>query len=130
MPIPPREFLQGLTSEEREELMGLGTIQRADEDQVLMERGEEADRVLIVLSGKVKVERDGRVLRVAAAGTLLGEMAIVDHRPRSATVTAVEPAEVLSISANQFRSFIMRTPHAALGVIEQLGRRLREADRR
>lgn len=130
MPIAPREFLQGLTSEEREELVSLGTTQRADEGQVLMERGEEADRVLVVVSGRLSVDRDGTFLRHSGPGALLGEMAIVDGRPRSATVTAVEPSEVLSVPANQFRSFIMRTPHAAFAVIEQLGRRLREADRR
>ncbi len=131
MPIPPREFLQALTREEREELLGLGTIQRVDEaGYVLMERGEEADRVLVVLRGCVSIRRDGDVLAERGPGALIGEMSIVDGRPRSATVETASPSEVLSVSANQFRSFILRTPHAALAVIEQLGRRLREADRR
>lgn len=131
MPIPPKEFLQGLTAEEREELLSLGTTQRVDETgYVLMERGEEADRVLVVLSGAVSVTRDGEVLARRGPGSLIGELAIVDGQPRSATVTTTEPSTILSVPANPFRSFIMRTPHAALGVIEQLGRRLRQAGRR
>jgi CRP/FNR family transcriptional regulator, cyclic AMP receptor protein len=130
MPLRPREFLQSLSVEERDELRELGTIQRVDADQVLMERGEEADRVLVVVHGSVRIERKGETLAVRGPGALLGEMAIIDRELRSATVVAVEPAEVLSISANNFRSYLARTPHAAMAVIEQLGRRLRQAERR
>ena len=131
MPIPPREFLQSLSSEEREELRSLGTVQRVDEaGYVLMEGGEEADRVFVVLTGRVSVTRANGARTDRGPGALIGEMAIVDGRPRSATVATLEPTEILSVPANPFRSFIMRTPHAAFAVIEQLGRRLREADRR
>jgi CRP-like cAMP-binding protein len=130
MPLAPREFLQVLPSEERDALMQLGTTQRVDEGQVLIERGEEADRVLVVLTGSVRVSRDGAELAVRGPGSLLGEMAIVDHRPRSATVEAVEAGEILSVPANNFRSFVGSHPRAALAVIEQLGRRLRQSERR
>jgi CRP-like cAMP-binding protein len=130
MPIRPREFLQALTADERRQLVSLGTTQLVEEDYVLMERGEEADRVLVVLSGSVAVLRDGERLATRGPGSLIGEMSIVDHRPRSATVVAAEPSEILSIPANAFRSFLAQTAHAAMAVIEQLGRRLREADRR
>src|SRR5688572_21113675 len=130
MPLPAKEFLQSLTSEERAELQSIGTTQRVDEDQVLIERGEEADRVVVVLSGSVRVSRDGVELAVRGPGALLGEMAIVDHRPRSATVEAVEAGEILSVPANNFRGFVGSHPRAAIAVIEQLGRRLRQAERR
>ena len=130
MPLPPREFLQALTAEEREQLTALGTLQQVDEGQVLMERGEEADRVLVVITGRVRISRDGVELTTRGPGSLIGEMAIVDHRPRSATVEALEPGQILSVPANNFRGFIGQSSHAALAVIEQLGRRLREADRR
>ena len=130
MPLAPREFLQVLTSEDRAALMRLGTTQRVDEGQVLLERGEEADSVLVVLTGSVRVSREGTELAVRGPGSLLGEMAIVDHRPRSATVDAVEAGEILSIPANNFRGFVASSPRAALAVIEQLGRRLRQAERR
>ena len=130
MPLAPREFLQVLASEEREALMQLGTTQRVDEGQVLIERGEEADRVVVVLTGSVRVSRDGVELAVRGPGALLGEMSIVDHRPRSATVEAVEAGEILSVPANNFRGFVASRPRAALAIIEQLGRRLRQAERR
>jgi CRP/FNR family transcriptional regulator, cyclic AMP receptor protein len=130
MPLPAREFLQALTTDERADLVRCGTTQRVDEGQILMERGGEADRVIVVVAGTVRVTRDDVELARRGPGALLGEMAIVDHRPRSATVEALEPCEIVSVPANQFRSFLGRSPHAALAVIEQLGRRLREADRR
>ena len=130
MPLAPREFLQVLPSEERDALMQLGTTQRVDEGQVLMERGEEADRVLVVLTGSVRVTREGAERAVRGPGALLGEMAIVDGRPRSATVEATEACEILSVSANNFRGFVAGSSRAAFAVIEQLGRRLRQAERR
>ena len=130
MPLPPREFLQALTSDERAALLNLGSTQRVDEGQILIEQGEEADLVVIVLSGSVRVTRGGELLAERGHGALLGEMAIVDHRPRSATVEVAEAGEVLTVPANNFRAFIMRSPHAALAVIEQLGRRLRQSERR
>ena len=130
MPLAPREFLQVLPSEDRDALMRLGTTQRVDEGQVLIERGEEADRVVGVLTGSVRVSRDGVELAVRGPGALLGEMAIVDHRPRSATVEALEAGEILSVPANNFRGFVASHPRAAVAVIEQLGRRLRQAERR
>jgi CRP/FNR family transcriptional regulator, cyclic AMP receptor protein len=128
--LPPREFLQALSAEEREELLTRGTIRLVDEGQVLIERGEEADLVLVVISGRVRVMHNDTQLAERGPGALLGEMAIVDRRPRSADIVAIEPCKVLTVSANNFRSFIARSPHAALAVIEQLGRRLRESERR
>jgi CRP-like cAMP-binding protein len=126
MPLRPKEFLQCLSAEERQKLMSLGTIQRVDEGQVLMERGEESDRVLVVLAGEVHITRDGVEVAVRGPGAIIGEMAIVDHQPRSASVVAMRDGEILTIPANKFRAFIGRSPQASLAVIESLGRRLRE----
>src|SRR5437870_3616811 len=70
------------------------------EGRVVFEEGEPGDGLYVILSGTVKIslaspEGDETVIALLAHGECFGEMAVVDGRPRSATATALEAAEVL-----------------------------------
>jgi len=100
-----------------------------------MARGDTADRVLVLEAGRVKVSiptSSGRdaVLTFRGPGALLGEQALVDESPRSATVVAVEPVQLLVVAASSFRSFLAARPQVALAMLAMLSARLRESDRR
>ena len=131
MPLPPREFLQALTTEERDELHAARHRRSAStRARCCSSAGRRPTSSSSCSPGACRVTRDGDALAERGPGALIGEMAIVDGTPRSASVEAIEAGEILTVSANNFRGFIARTPHAALAVIEQLGRRLRQAERR
>jgi CRP/FNR family cyclic AMP-dependent transcriptional regulator len=90
---------------------------------------------VIVTEGQVKVSfftDDGReiLLGVRGPGELLGEMSAIDGEPRSATATALEPAEALVMTAEDFKSFITDNPRVGLLLLQMLSRRLRDADRK
>ena len=92
------EFLQLLGDDDREALGGIGRRVEADRPEVLLARGDAADRVLVLESGRVKVTvpttaGTDAVLTFRGPGALLGEQALVDELPRSADVTAVEPVD-------------------------------------
>jgi CRP/FNR family transcriptional regulator, cyclic AMP receptor protein len=70
------------------------------------------------------------VLTFRGPGALLGDQSLVDESPRSATVTAVEPVELLVIAASAFRAYLGSHPAVALAMLATLSTRLREADRR
>jgi len=82
----------------------------------------------LVLSGKVSVSRGGREIRELSTGEYFGEMSMIDGRPRSATVTAVEPTRTLVISHNQFQDLVREEPEFALGLLKHLCGRLREGE--
>lgn len=86
-----------------------------------------------MLSGRLKVSTiasTGKELLLAVRdpGDLLGELSAIDRRPRSATVTALQPTEVSVIPAELFVEYLAETPAAALGVLRMITGRLRDAD--
>jgi len=98
----------------------------------LLEEGAPGDAVYALLEGRVAVrgalsEQEEGVLAVRSAGELVGEMALVDDLPRSATVTAEGPVRALRIPRAAFREAVGAHPEAALDLVRTLSARLREA---
>src|SRR4051812_16999398 len=128
-------FLDILSDEERAWLNGRGVVRSFPQATALVHEHDESDRVLFVLSGRVKIastSEDGRerVLAFRGPGEVLGELSAIDGKPRSATVIAVDPVRALVIPAADFRRFLERTPSATLWLLTRLISRLREADRK
>jgi CRP-like cAMP-binding protein len=101
--------------------------------QALFHVGQVPDRVLLLRSGRVKVEAStpsGRsvVLAVRGPGELIGELAALDEQPRSASIVALEPVEALALSHRDFVAFLLERPTAALALLRELSQRLRDAD--
>lgn len=97
-------------------------------------RGERAASVVLLERGRVKVTyvtEDGRetLLAVRGAGDVLGELAVLDEGPRSATVTALEPVVALVLSGAAFRAVLTGDGRLGMAVLRILDARLREADR-
>jgi CRP-like cAMP-binding protein len=63
-------------------------------------------------------------------GEVFGEVAVLDGEPRSATITALEPCELVIIQRNDFFHFLERAPQAAIKLLEVLARRLRRLSER
>jgi CRP/FNR family cyclic AMP-dependent transcriptional regulator len=128
-------FLATLTPADLEALTAWGRVRRFRRGSMLFQEGEQAEHVLIVQSGSVKVScftEDGReiMLAVRGPGELLGELSAIDGEPRSAAASALEPVEVLSVAAYDFRSFLEMRPRVATTLLQMLSRKLRDADRK
>ncbi len=127
----PGTFLALLDQPEREALDGLGVRRSFPRGALLMFQQEPGERVMILLSGRVKVaqvDEEGRelLLSIRDAGDVLGELAFIDHQPRLASVTALEPVSALVIPASAFRAHLERTPRVAVALLEVIARRFRE----
>ena len=98
--------------------------------RVLMRQGESGSEMFIVVSGRLTVERDGRMLSERRAGDVVGEIALLAKGPRTATVTAAEPSSLLVIERREFNTLMEEQPEIRLTIMEELVRRLRtlEAD--
>ncbi|HEY0406553.1 MAG TPA: cyclic nucleotide-binding domain-containing protein [Pyrinomonadaceae bacterium] len=99
--------------------------------QALCVEGEFGDEVFILLHGEAQVfrqEDDGReLLDVEKAGGFIGEMAVLDPAPRSATVIAGESGvRALRLNGNAFREALKNDPAIASSVIRRLAQRLRD----
>lgn len=135
-PLPEEEtFLALLSEANRAELLELGGPRRFDRGEHLMHQGEPGDRVLILLQGHVKasfVDAQGHeiVLSFRGPGDVLGELSFAHADPRSSNVIAIEPVQARAISASEFRAYLERRPTGALTLIDVLGRRFRDANRK
>jgi hypothetical protein len=104
------------------------------EGQILFREGDPADSVFRLLSGSVDILReldgDPILLGTVGAGQFLGEMGVVENRPRSATARAASEVEVEILTPTEFLDQIARSPQAARELIQRLSQRLRQADDR
>ncbi len=97
-------------------------------DEIFAE-GETGDALYLVLDGKVRVHRQDRVIAELGERECFGEMALLDAEPRSATVTALTPAQLLKITREDFEEIMSEKPEIGMGIIKVLTRRLRNAIR-
>jgi CRP-like cAMP-binding protein len=93
--------------------------------EVLIEAGASEDWLLVLVEGEVEVVRpDGRV-RMVPVDTI-GELAVLDPRPRVATVVARTDGRAFRLDRHDFTEAMRLRPEIATGVITALARRLRE----
>ncbi len=101
----------------------------------VIQAGDETDSLYVILAGKVKVlipDDQGRevILSVMGPHDFFGEMGILDDQPRSASVSTLEPCEMLRLSKAGFINCLKENADVAMLVIRNLVKRLREADRK
>jgi CRP-like cAMP-binding protein len=96
--------------------------------QVLFKEGEHAEFMYVLLSGTAEIIVRNRVLETAAAGAIVGEMAMIDESVRSATVIAKTDCKFLPIERERFNFFIQKKPEFAQHVMRVLVDRLRRTD--
>ena len=106
----------------------LGVMELSQGDTVF-EEGENGEFVCFVVSGEVEVIKKsftGETTRLARLGTgqTIGEMALVDELPRSATVKVREPSSLTVLSRKEFDALIARYPEMGVKILKHLARSL------
>jgi CRP-like cAMP-binding protein len=82
----------------------------------------------IVLSGQLRIGDGNEIFEQLAPGGLVGEMALIDHTPRAATVTAQTDCTLAAIDEKRFVFLAQQTPSFALNVMRSLSQRLRRME--
>jgi CRP-like cAMP-binding protein len=88
----------------------------------LMVEQQPADKAYLILSGEVSVRRHGEEVARLGAGEVIGEMALVNHKLRSATVVAATPLEVLHFTDETVEALTEKIPHfrdALMGAVQE-----------
>ena len=95
----------------------------------LFRQGEPADLMYVLTTGEARILVGQREVERLLPGAIVGEMALIDREPRSATVEAVTDCEFVCVDEKRFKFLVTETPGFALGVMRVLADRLRNADR-
>jgi CRP-like cAMP-binding protein len=98
--------------------------------QTVVEEGLLGETLFVVLSGEGKVVRKGRTLARVRPGDFFGELSALDGGPRTATIVAQTPLEVLRLFRRTLFSLLSDEPQLALKLMDGIVRRVREIDRR
>jgi CRP-like cAMP-binding protein len=77
---------------------------------ILMLEGEPGDEFYVIVDGTVRIEKGERTIRSMTPGSFLGEIALVERRPRSATATATSDVTVLSLHQHEFDRLLETMP--------------------
>jgi hypothetical protein len=124
-------ILAGLEPEDLDELAGVVIERRYVPNEDLFRQGESGDAVFVVVKGRVRVFTGGgalgpeRTLSELEAGACIGEMAVLDDAPRSATVRAIERTRCVVIPGAGFKELLATRPQMARSIIGELVRRMR-----
>jgi len=103
---------------------------RVKNGDVLFREGDLGDVMYVLVAGEAEITLDGVVIEVCTAGTIVGELAVIDGSPRSATVTAHTDCEFAIVDKKRFHFLVDETPRFAVSVMQVMARRLKQCDRR
>jgi CRP/FNR family transcriptional regulator, cyclic AMP receptor protein len=94
------------------------------EGTVLTREGRTGKEFFVLVDGTAQVTKSGKKVADLKAGDWFGEIALITDSPRTATVTATSPVDVLVITDRRFRSVVETMPSIALKVLSRVGERL------
>jgi CRP-like cAMP-binding protein len=97
--------------------------------EVLFKAGDAPDAMYVLLEGSLAVQVGDKLVENATRGAIIGEMALIDHSPRAATVTASTAASLAKLDERRFQRLIQQNPFFATHVMKTLADRIRSMDR-
>ncbi len=122
-----------LSDSQREELASLAEMVSYKKGDVVIHQGEDSNSLYVILYGQLKViytDEDGNQTMLAILGDrdFFGELSLLDSRPRSATVQAMDDAKLLRLNRRHILSFITRSPGASMAMMQAMADRVRVLD--
>ncbi|MDI9641405.1 cyclic nucleotide-binding domain-containing protein [Kamptonema cortianum] len=126
-------LFQGLSETQLNSIVGLTSVKEfAGGDTIVRQFAEDAD-LMVIAEGKAKIRSfSGEEIAEASSGSVIGEISLVDDKPRSATVVSAGGTTVICINNGQLWSLMNNEPQIAKVILLNIGRilcaRLRAAN--
>ena len=121
-------LFEGLSKKQLSQISSLMTPLDIAAGRVLANQGDIGREFMILLEGEIEVARDGKVIAVRGAGDYVGEIALLDERPRTATLTARTDIVVEVLNRAEFSSLLAEAPDLSGQIRATMTRRLAELD--
>jgi CRP/FNR family transcriptional regulator, cyclic AMP receptor protein len=132
---PDGSFVQRLPEADRAALFDAGMLLRFEDDQIMLVQGDAGDFLYVLLSGLVKVIVEAvsgtqTTLAIRSRGDLVGEFALLDNKPRTATARAAGPVTALKVGGAAFLGLAGRSPAVQTTVTRYLLDKMRTSTER
>lgn len=122
-------LFSGCTNKELERIAKSGDEVKMTTGTLLADQGQTGREAFIVVDGTVSVRRNGRKVATLGSGAIVGELSLLDHGPRTATVTCETDATIFVIAQRHFLAVIDDVPTIGHKLLASLAGRIRELDR-
>jgi CRP/FNR family transcriptional regulator, cyclic AMP receptor protein len=117
----------GLPKRQLERIVKVASAKRYDEGARMVVAGDRGESFFVMLEGTALVTGGASVDVVLGPGDFFGEMSLLDGAPRSATVTAESPVQVMILTRSRFTKLLQNEPSIGIAILKQLARRIRVA---
>lgn len=117
------KFFEGFSDEDLARVAELADDVEAEGGAVLMEQGRVGQECFVILDGHASVYVGEDYVETLVEGSMVGEMALVDHLPRVATVVADTPMTLVAFDTRRFRMLLEEMPKAEERVLQLLADR-------
>ena len=97
---------------------------------LIADQGQMGREAFVILEGAVAVKRGGRKIATLTAGDVVGELSLLDHGPRTASVECETDATLLVLEQHAFHEVLASHPTISLKLLATLAERIREFDRK
>ncbi|MEI8237956.1 MAG: cyclic nucleotide-binding domain-containing protein [Actinomycetota bacterium] len=122
-------LFQGCSTKELERIAKASDEITMPAGALIVDQGQTGREAFIVLEGTVTVKRNGKKLGSYGPGTIIGELSLLDHGPRTATVTCDTDCELLLLDQRHFMGVLDTVPAIAHKLLATLSGRIRDLDR-
>jgi CRP/FNR family transcriptional regulator, cyclic AMP receptor protein len=120
-------LFDGLSRKDLTRLARVSEDLEVEPGKVLCKEGETGQEFFVIVDGKVRITRKGRRIATRGSGNFVGEIALLEDVPRTATVTAETPVRLFVLTRKDFRHLLDEHPGVERKVLRALARRLAEA---
>ena len=122
-------LFSSLTTKDLEKIAKAGDTLTLPAGQMIIDQGQTGREAFVIINGEATVRRNGKKITTVGAGAVLGELSLLDHGPRTATVTCDTPCEVIVIDQRHFSAVLSDVPALSQKIMANLAARIREFDR-
>lgn len=124
------DFFSELSDDALAAVVAQATVRTFTPDDAMIRKGDAADSFFVVLSGNLKIvttdaKGDEIIINKVEPGETVGEMSLIDQRPRSASVIALEDVRALELNRDVFFDLLTRRADVAIGILQGYSSRLR-----
>lgn len=121
-------LFSGCTTKELRDIARATVELTLDQGKEFVTQGDVGREAFVIVDGQATVSRGGNTVATLGPGDCVGELALLDHGPRTATVTAATPLTVLVLGPREFSGLLDEVPTLNHKILAALAARVRELD--
>ena len=123
-------LFQGCSTRELEKIARAGDEVHMPAGSLIVDQGQVGREAFVVLDGTVTVKRNGKKVTSLGRGSVVGELSLLDHGPRTATVLCETDCDLLLLGQRNFMGVLDEVPTLAHKLLASLAGKIRDLDRR